>query len=253
MKKIVGLAVLLIVVAATVSCASPPNWTGTETAAGDYVWVPSPGTRAYFNFALLGGIFVYFIYNFIKSIRGHEPVGCILFIVLIVGFFLYVNTRDFIWHESYTVDSSGITHSYYNNVWKTTKRSDRIEWRDVDYIGYSSGKTLEQTTWVRVYRSTGERVYPEGGGETEEGKTGRVIRFSSAYGEKFIDVILEKQSYNEEYPQWMMIVWGWIFGTEDYVISPEEEERLKLAIMKRLPKATRQEMSPEARAYLLTH
>jgi hypothetical protein len=233
------------------SCASSPNWTGAETAAGEFVWTPSPGFRLYVNVVLLGGVFVYFIYVVIRTIRNWQTgdrglIGCFSFFLLLIGLFLFASVRDYIWYESFSINQDRIERAYYTTVWKTEKKTETLEWKNVKYIGYIPEKYLESTTWIKVNPVTRERV---GKGQTEEGMKGRVIHFRQN-DDKIIEIVLEKQSYNTEYPQFMRTAWSWIFGSEDYAVTPEEERRLKAAINKYLPENVKQTANAETKEYL---
>ena len=266
MKKIAALAIALPLFLLTASCASSPNWSGAESEAGTFVWSPSPGPRFWINVALLGGLVAYFAYLGIDAIRKREKdagggFGCLSFLLVFFGFLLYVNVRDFVWPDSYTIDSQGIRHTYYTNVWKTAKKTDAVPWGDLDQVYYSPHTTLAHTVWVKVFRSTGERV-SETGGETSEGESGRVIHFiprpqiSSGSISEYVDpiedirLVLEKEYFDTSRPEWMGHAWSWIFGTEDYKASPEEEARLKAAIVRFMPGTLKAKLAPETRAYL---
>lgn len=160
---------------------------------------------------------------------------------------MYVNVRDFIWHESFSINQQRIEHSYYTNVWKTNRETAVLEWKTLRNIHYSPDTVFEHTTWVKVFRSTGERVYPEGGGKTEEGTSGRAIHFFG--GEKDVRLVLEKQYFDSSRPEFLGTVWSWIFGTEDYKTSAEEEARLKAAINKFMPETPKDNMSLETKTY----
>src|SRR5262245_8490709 len=58
MKRTVPFVFVIFLLLTTVSCASPPNWTGAETEAGEFVWKQSPGIRFYINIVLLGGLLI---------------------------------------------------------------------------------------------------------------------------------------------------------------------------------------------------
>jgi hypothetical protein len=255
MKKIVALVVALPLFLVTASCASSPNWSGAETEVGAFVWAPSPGPRFYVNVVLLGGLVAYFSYGIIQSIRhrekeGRQGIGCLAFVVLFFAFLLYVNVRDFIWPETYTISEDGISHSYYRSVWKTGKTTNRLDWADVGFVYYSPNSILEHHEPTTITDPlSGDRYRRIG--SSESGTRARLISFSDKaylsepYKEgRDIRLILEKEHFGGFPPI------DWIFGSDDFKASPGEEARLKAGIIRFTPGPLKAKLSPETKAYL---
>ena len=209
------------------------------------MWAPSPGPRFYVNILLIGGVLAYGVYAAVRSSKRREKgergsVGCLSFFLLFLGFLLYLNARDFIWPESYSINEERIQHSYYTNVWKTSKVKDSLRWADISLIDYSPETNLESTTWVQVDPVTRERI---GQGRWEEGVRGRALFFSG--GGDHMKLVLEKERYGSPIGDAL----DFILGDDDYKISSESEEALKAALNKVVPKSAMEKSSPAARAY----
>lgn len=254
MKKIACLAFALPLFLLTAACASSPDWSGGETQAGEFVWSPSPGPRFYVNVVLLGGLIAYFSYGIMQAIRrrkkeGSEGIGCIWVITLFLTFLLYVNVRDFIWRETYSINRGGISHSYYTNVWKTAKRTNHLKWADVGFVSYVPRLTLDYHEPTTITDPLSGKRYRRIG-SSASGIEGRAVSFChDAYvcapAEKGQDIslILEKEHFGGFPPI------DWIFGSDDFNASPREEARLKVAIIRFMPGTLKAKLSPETKAY----
>ena len=249
MKRIAAFVFIIFLFLLTSSCASSPNWTGTETQMGEFVWSPSPGIRFYINVILLGGLFVYFIYVGVQIIRDWQKgeggtIGCLSFFLLIIGLILFGNVRDYIWSESFSINQERNERTFYPSIWKPAQQ-ETLEWKDVSYIGYAPNKTFEHEVWIKVFRSTGKPA----GGQTEKSTSGRAIILSGTKDREIV-FALEKQYNDTSFPRFMINVWSWIFGTEDFAVAPEEERRLKAVINKYLPENLKETADNETKEYL---
>ena len=181
----------------------------------------------------------------LKSVKDNSDrsgLGCLTIILLFIALFLWGNIHGYIWRDSLTINQDRIEHiSYSPVIYKAEKTTETLEWKNVTGIHYSPDKTFESTTWVKVNPVTRERV---GTGKREEGTKGRAIFLTGQNGD--LTFALEKQSFGKDFGA----VLDWIFGSEDFAFSPEEEARLKSAINKFLPEDVKQKMSPETREYL---
>lgn len=251
MKRIAAFAFVILPLLLTTSCAFSPNWTGAETANGEFVWATSPGIRFYVHVVILGAVFIWlaistvkeFVQYFKKDTGGTlGGMGCMSVIFLFIALFLWANIHRCIWHESFSIDQDRIEHiSYSPVVWKTEKNTETLEWKNVTSFHYASRTTFESTTWVKVNPVTRERV---GKGQRTEGLEGRAIFFYGQSGE--VVFALEKQSFGKDFGA----VFDWIFGNEDYVFSPEEERRLKEALNKYLSDKVKESANSETKEYL---
>ena len=251
MKRIAAFAFVILPLLLTTSCAFSPNWTGAETASGEFVWAASPGIRFYVHVVLLGASFMWLTLSTIKEFVVHfkkdtgvtfGEIGCMSVIFLFVAFLLWVNVHRYIWSESFSIDQDRIEHiSYSPVVWKAEKNTETLEWKNVTYFSYVSATTFESTTWIPVNPVTRERI---GQGQREEGSKGRAIVFAEQ--NKQIKFALEKESFGKD----VGAVFDWIFGSEDYVFSPEEERRLKEVLNKYLPEKLKESANNETKEYL---
>lgn len=253
MKRAAAFAFVILLFLLTSSCAFSPNWTGAETQTGEFVWKASPDIRFYVHVVILGALFLLLTINTIKEFwRDRKQIkddtagffggfGCFTLIILFVALFLWTNIHRCIWRDSLSINQDRIEHiSYSPVIYKAERTTETIEWKNVTGIYYASNKTFESTTWVKVNPVTRERV---GKGQREEGIEGRAIIFTGQSGE--LTFALEKKSFGKDFGA----VLDWIFGSDDYAFSPEEEVRLKNAINKYLPEEVKQKMSPETKEY----
>lgn len=255
MKKFAGLTLALPLLFLTAACASSPDWSGVETQAGEFVWAPFPGTRFYVNVILVGGLLTYFAYGIIQAVRrrkqeGGEGIGCLWAVALFLAFLLYVNVRDFIWRETYSITSEGIFHSYYTNVWKTAQGADHLKWADVGRVSYVPHLTLDRHEPTTITDPLSGKRYRRIG-SSASGTEGRAISFchggyvcEPAEEGRDIRLILEKEHFGGFPPI------DWIFGSDDFKPSPREEARLKAAIVRFMPDTLKAKLSPETRFYL---
>lgn len=254
MKKFVAFVFVFLLFLLTSSCAFSPNWTGAETEAGEFVWKASPGIRFYVHIVILGALFLCLTISIIKEFwRDRKHIkddtagflggfGCFTLIILFVALFLWVNIRESIWYESFSLNQDRIEHtSYPEHIWSQQKNTETVEWKNVTYFSYVPATTFESTTWIKVNPVTRERI---GKGQRTEGIEGRAIVFAGQ--DKQIKFALEKQSFGKDFGA----VFDWIFGSEDYAFSLEEERRLKEALNKYLPEKVKEAANKETKGYL---
>ena len=247
MKRAVAFAFVILLFLLT-SCASAPNWTVMEDAAGEFVWSPSPGIRLYINIALLTALYGFFIiiviWNYKNDLRVTKfTVGfMIIFIFALFGVGLFSNLRGYIWRESFSISAGRIERTFYPTIRKAEKET--LEWKSVADLKYVPDKSIKHQHWIEVFRSTGEPT----GRTADSGVRGKVITLSDNQG-KNIEFVLAKSSYDTSKLVDSGIL-DWIFGSTDFVVAPEDERRLKAAIKKFLPEDVKRKMSPETEEYL---
>jgi hypothetical protein len=248
MRKIVLSAFIIFLFLLTVSCASAPNWSGTETAAGEFVWSPSPGIRLYINIALLAALYGFFIFSVVWNYKNDLRVSkftagfMIIFIFALFGIGLFSNLRGYIWRESFSISAGRIERTFYPTIRKAEK--EILEWKSVADLKYLPDQSIKHQHWIEVFRSTGEPT----GRTADTGVRGKVITLSDNEGKK-IEFLLATNSYDTT---WLVDseILGWIFGSTDFVVAPEDERRIKAAIKKFLPENVKEKMSEETRDYL---
>lgn len=249
MKKTVLLTFLIFLFLLTASsCASAPNWTGAETATGEFVWSPSPGIRLYINIALLAALYGFFIFSVVWNYKNDLRVSkftavfMIIFIFALFGIGLFANLRGYIWCESFSISAGRIERTFYPTIRKAEK--EILEWKSVADLKYLPDKSIKHQHWIEVFRSTGEPT----GRTADTGVRGKVITLSDNEGKK-IEFLLARNSYDTT----KLIdsgIFGWIFGSTDFVVAPEDERRIKAAIKKFLPENVKEKMSEETKDYL---
>lgn len=256
MKKTAKCALLLLLFLATASCASSPSWSGTETAAGEFVWAPSPGWRFYVNAVLLGGMFVLFATYLVQDIRNRKKgetgsIGCFSFLLVFSAIALFSNIRDVVWYESFTISRSGISRSYYTraSIFPGLRRTETIEWSGVRQVAYRPYLGLEHNEPTTITDPLSGRKYRRIG-SSESGTEGRGISFcrdahvcAPVEEGRDITLIVERQDFGRFPPI------DWVLGSDEFTISPGEESRLKAAIRRFVPATLQAEMTPETRAY----
>lgn len=239
MKRIAVFTFVILLLLLTVSCASAPYWSGTETEAGQFVWKQSPGIRFYVNVLILGGFLGLFVYGFIfkkpkeKSELGFEHIGCLALIFLFSGFMLWKNIQQNIWTESFSINSDQVEITYYPTIGETGKQI--VEWKNVASCAYFSGQ-FDTVKWRMTV----------GGTTWEEGETRRGITLFDR-NKNGATLLVEKDAFNTDFRAFF---YEWVFGSNDFTFSPEEEMRLKKAINKYLPENVKQQMEPETKEYM---
>ncbi len=248
MRRIIAFKFVIILFFLTVSCASAPNWTGTETETGEFILTQSPGIRFYFNVLLLGGLLVSLVILFIRNIihpveKGADGkkytsvdrlqgFGCLTLILVFLGYLLWGNISENIRTQSYLINSERAEHYFYHQDKNEYVRSS-IEWKDVASCKYISGRDTEK--WRQ-----GTTVWEKGGAS-------RNISLTDQNNKNWVSFSIEESTVDTSILGTLQL---WIFGTNDTAFSAEDEARLKKALNKYLPENVKEKMSPETKEYL---
>jgi hypothetical protein len=232
MKRIAPFVFVILPLLLMTSCASAPNWSGTETANGEFIWTQSPGIRFYVNVIVLGSLLALGVFRLIKpvkneNLKGGERIrgmGCLALILVLFGYLLWNN-----------IDQNTRTETYLINSERIQAAGVSIEWNNIVSCEYFSGKS-----------NVVEKRMVVGGTRWETGDTTRSIILRDQ-NKRAVSFLVENASYDTSITGTLE---KWIFGSYDYNFSPEEELRLKKAINKYLSENVKQNMPSEAKEYL---
>jgi hypothetical protein len=249
MKRAATLVFVIFLILLTSSCASAPNWTGTETEAGEFVWTQTLGIRFYINVILLGGLLVLLVTLFIRNIihpvekdasgKNYtttdrlQGLGCLTLVLVFFGYLLWGNISKNIRTESYLINSERAEHYFYHQGKNDYVRSS-IEWKDVASCKYISARDTEK--WRQ-----GTTVWEKGGAN-------RNISLTDQNNQNGVSFSIEESTIDTSILGTLQL---WIFGTNDTGFLAEDEARLKKALNKYLPENVKQKWSPQTKDYFL--
>ena len=241
MKRIAVFIILNFLFLLMISCASAPNWSVAETEAGEFILAQSSGIRFYFNVIILGFFIILFTASiFIKPKEskgsdklGWDHIGCLGVIFLLLVVMLWSNIKQNILKESISLNSERLMKTHYpDSILKT----DVLEWKNITSCDYFSGEFGVVHSRMVV-----------GGTQWKTGDNLRSVTLTDQ-NKKQVTLVIEKDEFDTH---WMNYFKEWIFGSNDFAFSPEDEARLKKTLNKHLPENVKAKMSAQTKEYLL--